>query len=317
MPAGSGRTSGEWTDGEVTGAAASAGEQKPQVQPQGSSELARMPPSPASFLGELGAAQLAELGLFAARFLGPAAAAAAAFGLLFIPSPNNVRVEGEVPEIPGLRYSWNGDETQLHLTYGDSPGAQRTFALQVDGDLIRDDDGHVVGRVIGGNRIAIDALAVLPDLVKQDEPRLCPAFAPDVAGSDQGKEYEDNRARQYDDFVKSLINSPPTPSGYVYYLPNPAENGKPVSFDDCEQATGSLLFEIKGEGLAKLTAGLPAVMEDYFVDQATRQMEASGGRPMVWVFAEKEAALFAREVFDSNGLQGITIIYVPWIRSKR
>jgi hypothetical protein len=65
------------------------------------------------------------------------------------------------------------------------------------GDLVP--DGKVVGRIIGGNRIAIDTLAVLPDLVKQDEPRLCPASAPDVPGSDQGKPYEENRARQYED----------------------------------------------------------------------------------------------------------------------
>jgi hypothetical protein len=45
-----------------------------------------------------------------------------------------------------------------------------------------------------------DTVAVLPDLVKQDEPRLCPAYAPDVAGSDQGKAYEENRPRQYEDF---------------------------------------------------------------------------------------------------------------------
>src|ERR1700761_134877 len=159
--------------------------------------------------------------------------------------------EGEVQGIPGLRYSWNRDETILHLTYGVGGEATRTFAFNVDGDFIRDEDGNVVGRIIGGNRITIDTVAVLPDLVKQDEPRLCPAYAPDVAGSDQGKDYEDNRARQYEDFVKQLINpGGPTPSGYVYYLPNPADNGKPVSFDDCEQKT-SILFEIKGEGIAK------------------------------------------------------------------
>jgi hypothetical protein len=117
----------------------------------------------------------------------------------------------------------------------------------VDGDFIRDNDGRVVGRVIGGNRIAIDTIAVLPDLVKQDEPRLCPAPAPDVAGSNQGREYGENRSQQYEDFVKLLINPPPkgpTPSGYVYYLPNPAENGKPVSFDDCEQGAVALCVGI-------------------------------------------------------------------------
>lgn len=331
VPAGSGRTSGEWTNSEdATGDGAesegtavdTAKEDTAGPGIRGSSLVSRMPSPPAaSFLGELTTAQVAELGAYALRALRaatPAGAAAAVFGLLFIPSPNNVRVEGEVPEIPGLRYSWNRDETVLHLTY-DAGEAQRTFALHLDGEFIRDEDGQVVGRVIGGNRIAIDGMAVLPDLVKQDEPRLCPAPAPDVAGSDQGKSYEENRSRQYEDFVKLLINPPPngpTPSGFVYYLPNPAENGKTVSFDDCEKAT-SILFEIKGEGLAKLTNDLPGVMVDKFLDQATRQMEASGGRPIVWIFAEEEAAHFARKLFDDEGLGRITVAYAPRIRRGR
>jgi hypothetical protein len=45
---------------------------------------------------------------------------------------------------------------------------------------------------------------------------------------------------------------------------------------------------------------------------------ASGGRPIVWIFAEEEAALFARKLFDdTKSLEGITGAYVPWIRSGR
>ncbi len=321
VPAGSGRTSGEWTDSEETGADDAAREGTAGEGPQGSSLLGRMPLPAASFLAELDAAQVAELSAYASRLLGlgPVGAAVAAFGLLFIPSPNNIRVEGEVPEIPGLRYSWNRDETQLHLTYDDPNGGQRTFALHLDGDILRDDDGRVVGRVIGGNRISVDTLAVVPDLMKQGEPRLCPAPAPDVPGSDRGKPYEEDRAKQYEDFVKLLINPPPdgpTPSGFVYYLPNPAANGEPVSYDDCKKANG-ILFEIKGEGLAKLANDLPDVMAGKFIYQATRQLAASGGRPVVWIFAEQEAALFARELFDDEGLARITVGYIPWIRSGR
>jgi hypothetical protein len=97
--------------------------------------------------------------------------------------------------------------------------------------------------------------------VKQDEPRLCPAHAPDVPGSDQGKPYQENRSRQYEDFVKLMINPPPngpTPSGFVYYLPNP-EGGEPVSYDDCEKKSG-ILFEIKGERIAILTKDLRNVI---------------------------------------------------------
>jgi hypothetical protein len=233
VPAGSGRTSGEWTDSEETSGEGAARDKPDGDGTRETSLLGRMPPPTASFLGALDAAQAAELGAYALRVLSAAGAAAATFGLLFIPSPNNLRVEGEVPEIPGLKYSWNRDETELHLAY-DRAGAQRTFAAYVDGDNFRDEDGRVIGRVIGGNKVAIDLFAVLPDLVKNGEPRLCPAPARDVPGSDMGKPYEENRARQYEDFLKKFINPPPdapTPSGFVYYLPNP---------DQREQQTGQL-----------------------------------------------------------------------------
>ena len=93
-------------------------------------------PIDAAFLvdAEFNAAQAVALGLYAARIAIPVGGAAAVFGLLFVPSPNNVSVEGEVPEIPGLRYSWIGDETVLHLTYDGVDGARRTFALKWDGN---------------------------------------------------------------------------------------------------------------------------------------------------------------------------------------
>jgi hypothetical protein len=208
---------------------------------------------------------------------------------------------------------------ELYLTYSDANGGQRTFAAFLDGDVFRDEQGQVIGRVIGGNNVAIDVVAALPDVVGQDEPRLCPAPAPDVAGSDQGKPYDENRARQYEDYVKTFINPPPdgpAPSGFVYYLPS-SQGRDPVSYDDCKWTNG-ILFEIKGEAYGKLTNDLPGVMAKDFVDQATRQITASSGRPIVWIFAEDEVALFARKLFDSTkGLQGITVGYIPWIRSGR
>ena len=166
---------------------------------------------------------------------------------------------------------------------------------------------------------------MLPDLVKQDEPRLCPAPKPDRPGSDQGKEYEDNPARQYEDFVKRIINPPPegpTPSGYAYYLPNPKENGKLVSYDDCEWKTGRIMFEIKGENNAKmLNSGYEAIATnstDKILKQSASQLEASGGRAIVYVFAEEEAALKALKLFDATdeGREKITIVHIPWARKN-
>jgi hypothetical protein len=188
--------------------------------------------------------------------------------------------------------------------------------------VFRDEHGRVIGRVLPGSKIAIDATAVFSDLVKEEDPRMCPAPVPDRPGSDRGKPYEEDRARQYEDFAKKFINPPPagpTPSGYVYELPIPAENGEQVSYDDCQKATG-ILFEIKGETYAKLLTVPPAKtsIRDKFLEQSGRQVAASGGRPIVWVVAEQEAAVFAQKIFDEakGGREYITVVYVPWIRTQ-
>jgi hypothetical protein len=312
VPAGSGRASGEWTDGEEIGGDDAAGAGSAGQEERGSSLLGRMPPPAASFLGELNAVQAAGLGTYALRVLSAAGTAAAVFGLLFIPSPNNIRVEGEVPEIPGLRYSWNRDELALHLTY-DHAGAQRTIAAYLDGDVFRDEDGRVIGRVIGDNNVAVDLFAVLPDLVKKrDEPRLCPEPARDVPGSDRGLKYDDDLAIQYADFLKPLINpDAPTPSGYAYFLPNPEPGRRFVSYDDCEKKT-SILFEFKGDygGLLMFDSNA----RQSFLDQSLRQIAASGARPVVWIFANRQDAERTRKLFEDTGegREYITIVHVPW-----
>jgi hypothetical protein len=317
VPAGSGRTSGEWTDSDVTGGDDAAQGGSAPHEEQGSSALGRAPLPLASFLGELNTVQAAELGAYALRVLSPAGAAAALFGLLFMPSPNNIRVEGEVPEMPGLRYSWNRDELTLHLTY-DHAGAQRTFAAYLDGDNFRDEDGRVIGRVIGNNNVAVDLFAVLPDLVKKrDEPRMCPAPEPDVPGSDRGLQYEEDLAKQYEDFLKPLINpDAPTPSGYSYYLPYPDPRKEPVSYDDCQRKM-SILFEFKGYYGGLL--GFDSNARKSFLSQSLRQIEASEGRPVVWIFVDREDAVRTRELFENagEGRQYITIVYVPWTTRGR
>jgi hypothetical protein len=268
VPAGSGRTSGQWTrelSGDEQGA--NGGEDQADAQravrespaPTATEStingrsLSLLGPTPAaapesvsmgarllSWMADLDAVQIAELGAYASRVLTPAGAAALVFGILFVPSPNNIRVEGEVADIPGLRYSWNSDELTLHLT-----------------------------------------------------------------------QYEEDRARQYEDFLKNLINpDAPTPSGYVYYLPKP-KDGEPVSYDDCQKKT-TILFEYKGGYGNLLMFRSNAVYG--FLDQSARQIAASGGRPVVWIFADKEDALRTQELFKEakEGRQYITIVHVPW-----
>ena len=43
-----------------------------------------------------------------------------------------------------------------------------------------------------------------------------------------------------------------------------------------------------------------------------RQVAASGGRPVQWHFAEREAADFAREIFRENSLKAVEVVYTPW-----
>jgi hypothetical protein len=172
VPKGSGRISGQWTRGlfaALTEEAASS------------------------------------LGRFAANFLGRRAAAKTLFRILFIPSPNKIRIEGDVPGVPGLRYSWNRDETQLHLTYGSPDGAQSTFTAELEDDVFRDKSGRVVGRVLIDGNVAIDLNAIPSIPANDDEPRLCPLPGLDKPGE---------KGRDYEDYIKSIVNPVDTTPRY-------------------------------------------------------------------------------------------------------
>jgi Restriction endonuclease fold toxin 5 len=303
IPAGSGKPSGEWTSG-----AAGSGDDSVQTtastdSTQDSSLLGRMPAPAPSFLGTLDAAQVAELGAYAARMLGPIGGAAAAFGLLFIPSPNNVRVEGEVPEMPGLRYSSNRDETLLHLTYADPDGGQRIFSARLDGDEFRDAQGRVVGRVLSDSTVAVDAAAVSSDLFDDDEPRLCPDTAKDKRTNDLGLDFEN--------YIKSIVNPEnPTPTYMGYMLSKVAGS---VAFDDCQHSTGTMV-EIK-DGYANFLDSDwgKAFVARIFIKQAMDQVQAAGGRPLRWYFSQKAVADYARQIFsEKKELKNIEIKYEPW-----
>jgi hypothetical protein len=139
----------------------------------------------ASFLAELTAAQAARLGVWTLAQLGvEAAGAVAVAGVLVFPSPNRIRVEGEIKGLPGGRYFWNRDEAQLHITYETADGELRTFTAQLKGHEFLDSRGQVVGRVLPGDTVTIDT-QVFPDFPTHDhEPKLCPA--PD-ADKESGK----------------------------------------------------------------------------------------------------------------------------------
>ena len=285
VPAGSGRTSGQWTRG-------------------------------LSVLEDLTAEAAQQLGRFAQRLLSASlsegAAAAAAFGLLFIPSPNRLSVEGEVDGLPGVSYAWHRDESTLHLTYESPDGVQNTFSAQLEDDVFRDERGRIVGRLLPNGTIAIDTAAVSAELAQDDEPKLCPASDLDHAGgSERGKDYED--------YVKSIVNPDnPTPRGWGYRLPNPDQNGDLVYYDDCQHSTG-LMVEAKGNyaGVLSFEQGKKSESTRW-LKQSAAQLAASGGRPIRWYFAEPETRAFARLLFENAdaGRDRIELRTLPWLRSR-
>jgi hypothetical protein len=81
-----------------------------------------------------------------------------------------------------------------------------------------------------------------------------------------------------------------------------------------------MMFEIKGETYTKLLTESFSEdnTKDDILNQSARQINASGGHPIVWVFAEEEAAQMVRKLFDTTGegRQFITVVHIPWARKK-
>jgi hypothetical protein len=323
IPVGSGRTSGEWTnesdsDGQEANASTSPRASEYPTSGQSVSYYKPLPPAlvkPTSWIGEIDAAQVAELGAYVERFVGPAGAAIAVFGLLFIPSPNNIRVDGEVSGIPGLRFWQNRDEALLHLTYDSPDGGQHTFAAYFHDDELRDEHGKVIGRVLPDGGVLIQSAVVSPNLAKDDEPRLCPAPGPDK---------KNELGREYESYVKSFVNPPPntTPTGIGFQLPNVQESGALVYYDDCRHTTG-MMADAKGPRYAVLLTydqPMQSIVMEWWAE-AGRQIAASDGRPVRWYFADLDAALFARKLFDFDDEDGgrarIQVVFLPWSSRDR
>jgi hypothetical protein len=265
-----------------------------------------------SFLGDLTAPQAEQLGLWATRLLAPLAAVAGAvevFRLIFVPSRNRIRDEGDIAGVPGGHYAWNRDEGQLHITYKAADGEQRTFTAQRKEREFLDSRGQVVGSVLLGDTVAIDADALPGRPANNNEPKLCPAPGSDKESGKKGRDYED--------FVKASVNPPPftTPRGIGFQLANPQTGGKLVYYDDCQHSTG-MMIEAKGPVYAKLLTyewGKKSLTEQW-LDQSGRQLAALGSRQLRWYFAEPEAAEFARELFEraNQGRERIEIVVLPY-----
>jgi hypothetical protein len=314
VPAGSGRPSGQWTSGESSSAAeeplSDAAERTvrqlltegtaQEVEAAATSAVQRLPQ------------WLLNGATIAADFAGPFALLA---GML-IPTPaGGKRQEGEVPGRPDLRYAWNEDETQLEITRESDGQVVLQATLGPDGKF-RVRHSRAIARLLN-EHVLIDPSALPPEdprsSQRNDMPQQCPEPPkPDKEGGP--------RSIAYANHMKALINQPPTPPGFGYRLYNPFANGDPVNYDDCERDSGTL-DEFKGPGYAGQLSDKNEYYGEEFeenltlewLDQATRQIEASGGRPVTWYFAEQPALDFAKKLFGKYPiLMRIRTEYAPW-----
>ncbi len=283
-----------------------------------------------TILGPLSAAAEEALASVAASVAAGVAGAAAAMGLIFIPSPNDSVVSsGAVPGEAGLNYSINHDEGSLRITRMGAAGEEvvATAHLGADGRFL-DETGAPIARAAGGSVVvdpdAIRAAAKAKDGVadgaragaeaqteeSREEPKLCPAQGPE---SIKGRKLFDV---QYQQFVRDLVNPqrrPQLPPELTFGLHDPV-TGELVKFDDCRESDGAMI-EAKGhyeEMMRPDWAQGSEILADKWTKQARRQVEASGERPVEWYFHEEAAAKFAREVFKDSVLsRQIRIIVAP------
>jgi hypothetical protein len=286
-------------------------ELEPRV-PAGNSILSGRWTKILSFLGDLTGAQAEQLGLWATRLLGPTAIVAGAvevFRTIFVPSSNRIRDEGDIKGLPGGHYAWNRDESELHITYRDADGEERALTARRKAQEFLDSRGRVVGRVLPGDTVAIDADA-LPGRPASDGPKLCPLPKPDRRTNDKGLAYEA--------FMRPIVNpGMPTPLGWGYYLPN-SSTRKPVEFDDCQQTTG-IMIDYKDRYWKVLSdLRIQRFLVRQLWEQAERQVQAAGASPIRWYFSEKKAADYVRDLFRGDRIrERIDIVYAPMPESAR
>jgi hypothetical protein len=278
-----------------------------------------------SLLGPLAPEALTSLAELAAGMAAPAAF----LGILFFPFNRSLIVDGTVQNSPDLAYRYDRDTGFLQIWQANASG---DHALLYDGqidpdDFLHDASGRPIGRLPPGGAVIVDpdllpgyqargVFAVRPAVetgtetraANDNEPKLCPDPSADQDGAPPQHPYQQ--------YVSWLINGRILGPGLAVNLLNPA-SGKFVAFDDCRLSDGTMI-EAKGTSYAYLLQyqSIRENIEADFIDQATRQLEAAGSRPVEWHFAERPAADFARHLFEDQGLP-ITVIYSPWLRTVR
>ncbi len=217
--------------------------------------------------------------------------------------------------MPGFRYDWNHDEAVLGITYN-GPNGQRRINAMLGADGTFRDGQRVVARMLPDYTLVIDPAEVSSDLADKEGPDLCPMTSKDKpgrpgAGGEKDKDYEDQ--------IKRLVNPDnPTPRGYGYKFFNPV-TGEWVFIDDCQHQTGARV-EMKGDydDLLSFDAA-KTTQTNKWLDQSLRQVQASEGFPVIWIFAQRGSSDFARKLFDDagNGRERIATGVVPRMGGSR
>lgn len=303
-PRGSGRLSGEWTR-EIE-AVESAVEDAAKELPRIVQTTSRVLPIAASA---------------ASRFAGPAAFLTA----LIVPTPaGGANHRGPIRGHLELEYTWNGDETELLIIRTSDGHTVLRATLGPNGEVKV--GAKIVGRLRDGE-VAIDPFALPPDWPNvddsNDDRRLCPKESPDRPGRPEEK--GGKKDRDFEDHMKLLVNpGDPTPRGMGYAFFNPT-TGNFIIFDDCQKRSG-FLFDAKGTTYDELLTSKykplrNGTLTDLF-DTADRQIAASEGRPIYWVFAEENAANVAEQAFHewdprrnevpAPKYKQIHFVFLPW-----
>ena len=264
----------------------------------------------ASLLRRLTPAALRSLAGLAARIVAAGALEATAFlGIIFIPTNRSLISQGPVADRPDLRYEYDQGAATLRLYQQDGDRRSIVFQGRPDADgIIRDNDGHAVGRKLGDSVVMLDpdalpgAGAGSPRGPGGDKPKLCPD------PTEESTEGRKDRSIEYQAYVSGL------PPGLDVKLTDPA-TGKDVKFDGCRESDGTML-EAKGPGyLEHLRSDRPIPwhnMEADFDEQAERQSRSAlaSGRQVEWHFADAEVAEHFRKRWEGR-FANMTLIHTP------
>ncbi|MFF1836060.1 Tox-REase-5 domain-containing protein [Streptomyces sp. NPDC058231] len=102
--------------------------------------------------------------------------------------------------------------------------------------------------------------------------------------------------------------------GKEYEVPLDTLDGKPVEFDGWDSANQTYLetkWGYRGPRFYdEATGQLTNLATNRWVQQATRQLDAARGKPVVWHMSDPDVARAAQDMFDDRGLD-ITVVHTP------